>query len=72
MAKAGFLVNPLVDTTADYLRLYETGGGDRVVSFRVPPAGDDFKDEIGVTVTGLARLPCRPPEAPVGHLPGSR
>jgi hypothetical protein len=72
MAEAGFLVNPLVDTTTDFLRLYEMGGGDRVVSFTVPPAGADFTDEIGVTVTGLARLPCRPPEAPVGNVPGSR
>jgi hypothetical protein len=58
-AKAGFLVNPLVDGTDDFVRLYGPGDGDRVVSFTVPPAGDDFKDEIAVTVTALPRLVCR-------------
>jgi hypothetical protein len=58
MAQEGFLINPLVDTTEDYVRLYGPGG-DRVVSFSVTTAGDDFKDEIEMTVTAWSRLPCR-------------
>ena len=59
MAREGFLINPLVDTTDDYVRLYEPAGNDRVVSFSVTTAGDDFKDEVEVVVTALPRLPCR-------------
>jgi hypothetical protein len=63
MAREGFLINPLVDTTGDYVRLYGTSGGDRVVSFRVTPASGDFKDDIEMTVSALPRLPCRTLEA---------
>jgi hypothetical protein len=59
MAGEGFLINPLVDTTADFVRLYGTTGGDRVVSFRVTPASGDFQGEIEMTVSALPRLPCR-------------
>jgi hypothetical protein len=59
MAGEGFLINPLVDNTADFVRLYGTTGSDRVVSFRVNPAGSDFADDIEMTVTALPRLPCR-------------
>ena len=44
---------------ADFVRLYGTSGGDRVVSFRVTPASADFKDEIEMTVEKVSRLPCR-------------
>jgi hypothetical protein len=59
MARQGFLVNPLVDTTDDYVRLYGAAGGDRVVGFTVDAAGGDFTDEIEMTVAALPRLPCR-------------
>jgi hypothetical protein len=59
MAQEGFLINPLVNTTEDCVRLYGASGGDRVVSFRVTPPSDDFKDEIEMTVSGLPRLACR-------------
>ncbi|HEX5268916.1 MAG TPA: hypothetical protein VFW33_00450, partial [Gemmataceae bacterium] len=59
MAGEGFLINPLVATTGDYVRLYGTSGSDRVVSFRVTPASDDFDAEIEMTVSALPRLPCR-------------
>jgi len=59
MAQEGFLINPLVNTTGDYVRLYGASGGDRVVSLRVTPASGDFKDEIEMTVSVLPRLPCR-------------
>jgi hypothetical protein len=59
MAGEGFLINPLVDTTADFVRLYGTSGGDRVVSFRVTPDSGDFQGEIEMTVSALPRLPCR-------------
>jgi hypothetical protein len=35
MAGEGFLINPLVASTADFVRLYGASGQDRVVSFRV-------------------------------------
>jgi hypothetical protein len=59
MAGEGFLINPLVDTTADFVRLYGTSGADRVVSFRVTPVRSDFQGEIEMTVSALPRLPCR-------------
>jgi hypothetical protein len=59
MAREGFLINPLVDTTDDFVRLYEPGGGDRVVSFSVTTGGADFRDEIEMIVTAMPRLPCR-------------
>ncbi len=59
MAQEGFLINPLVDSTADYVRLYGTSGGDRVVSFRVTPASGDFTDEIEMTVATVPRPACR-------------
>ncbi len=59
MAETGFLINPLVDSTADFVRLYGASGNDRVVSFRVTPASGDFEDEIEMTVSALSRLPCR-------------
>jgi hypothetical protein len=64
MAKEGFLINPLVDTTADFVRLYGESGGDRVVSFIVVPPERDFKDEIEMSVTAVPRLPCRTLGAP--------
>jgi hypothetical protein len=59
MAGEGFLINPLGDKTADFVRLYGAAGGDRVVSFRVTPARSDYQDEIEMTVSALPRLPCR-------------
>jgi len=59
IAPEGFLINPLVDTTADFVRLYAPGGGDRVVSFRVTPASADFRDQIEVVITAWPRLACR-------------
>jgi hypothetical protein len=59
MAQEGFLINPLVDTTDDYVRLYGPAGGDRVVSFTLTTPGDDFKDAIEMTVTAWPLLPCR-------------
>ncbi len=63
LAAEGFLINPLVDTTADFVRLYGPGDGDRVVSLRVTPASHDFRDEIEVTITACPRLACRTLEA---------
>jgi hypothetical protein len=59
MATEGFLINPLVDTTADFVGLYRPSGGDRVVSCRILSAGQDFQDNVELTVTALPRLPCR-------------
>jgi hypothetical protein len=68
MAQEGFLINPLLNTTGDFVRLYGDSGSDRVVSFRVAPASDDseeeaasgdFEKEIEMTVSVLPRLPCR-------------
>jgi hypothetical protein len=59
LAQEGFLVNPLVDTTADLVRLYGPPPPDRVVSFRVTPESGDYLDEIEMTLTSWPRLPCR-------------
>ncbi len=59
MATEGFLINPLLSSTADFVRLYGTSGSDRVVSFRVTPASDDFRGDIEMTVATVPRLPCR-------------
>jgi hypothetical protein len=60
MASEGFLINPLVRSTADFVRLYGPAPADRVVSFAVMPSdATDYRDEIGVVVTALPRLPCR-------------
>ena len=50
MAQEGFLINPLVDSTDDFARLWESSGGDHVVSFRIIPRSNDFQDEIEMTV----------------------
>jgi hypothetical protein len=59
LARDGFLINPLLNTTADLVRLYGTSCGDRVASFRITPTNTDFKDEIEMTVWTVPRLPCR-------------
>jgi hypothetical protein len=48
LAQEGFLINPLMNTTGDLVRLYGPSS-DRVLSFRVIPASTDFKDEIEMT-----------------------
>ncbi len=64
LAEEGFLVNPLVGTTADLVRLYGATAADRVVSFCVAPESSDYQDEMEMTVTAWPRLACRtlPPE----------
>jgi hypothetical protein len=60
MATEGFLINPLVRSTGDFVRLYGPAPADRVVAVAVMPAdASDYRDDIAVVVTALPRLPCR-------------
>jgi hypothetical protein len=58
-AAEGFLINPLVNSTSDYVRLYGPAAADRVLGFSVVAGGGDYRDQVGVVVRALPRLPCR-------------
>jgi hypothetical protein len=62
MARTGFLINPLLQTTRDLTQLYGTGGGQRVVSFCIfadPEAPRCYRSEIRMTLEALPDL-CAP------------
>jgi hypothetical protein len=59
VAADGFLLNPLVESTADFVGLYGPSPGRRVTSLRVVGGGADFRNEIEVTVRAADRLACR-------------
>lgn len=84
LGEAGFLLNPLIRDTSEFLRAANGEPGRRIISFVVEPAPQDrdcFHEEVTVTLatvpalpgTGWAALPLGSPQLPLefvrGHAP---
>src|SRR5262249_3674582 len=66
MARTGFLINPLLMTNTDLIRLYGPDAGKQVVAFRIrlaPGADGDYQPRIAMTLEGVPDLVGGPMDA---------